>query len=72
MNYEQYYDICNFAQKYYEDNPAFLPTNNIRNNSRVRIKECNVIDDKFNALFYYEYIMNLIGIESTCLVLKKN
>lgn len=39
MNYEQYYDICNFAQKYYEDNPAFLPTNNIRDNSRKRIKK---------------------------------
>lgn len=29
MNYEEYYNICNFAQKFYEDDPEFLPTNNI-------------------------------------------
>lgn len=72
MNYEQYYDICNFSQKFYEDNPEFLPTNNICDNSRSKIKRCNVINDDFNALFYYEYIMYLIGIRLKCLTQKKN
>lgn len=61
MNHENYYDICDSAQKIYDKNPAFFPGNNILDGSRSRIRECNVIDDEFNALFYYEYIMYLIG-----------
>ena len=72
MKYENYYNICNFAQKLYEDNPEFLPTNNIVNISRAQIKRHNVIDERFNALFYYEYIMYLIGIRSKCFKHKKN
>lgn len=72
MKYKNYYNICNFSQKFYEDNPEFLPTNNIRNESRIKIKTYNVISDDFNALFYYEYIMYLIGIRSKCLTQKKN
>lgn len=72
MKYSNYYDICNFAQKFYEDNPEFLPINNILNIWRAQIKRHNVISDEFNALFYYEYIMYLIGICSKCLKRKKN
>ena len=72
MKYENYYDICNFAQKFYEDDPEFLPTNNIANIWRAQIKRHNVVSDDFNALFYYEYIMYLIGIRSKCLKQKKN
>ena len=72
MKYENYYNICNFAQKFYEDDPEFLPTNNIVNISRTQIKKHNVINDDFNALFYYEYIMYLIGIRSKCFKHKKN
>lgn len=39
----------------------FFPQNNILDGSISRIRECNVINDEFNALFYYEYIMYLIG-----------
>ena len=60
MKYENYYDICNFAQKIYEDYPILSPGKNIRDNARSRIRECNVVDEKFNALFYYEYVMYLI------------
>jgi len=31
MKYNDYYNICNFAQKFYEDYPILLPTNNITN-----------------------------------------
>ena len=72
MNYEEYYNICNFAQKFYEDYPILLPTNNIATMWRAQIKRHNVISDKFNALFYYEYIMYLIGICSECFKRKKN
>ena len=72
MKYENYYDICNFAQKFYEDDPEFLPTNNIANIWRAQIKRHNVVSDDFNALFYYEYIMYLIGVRSKCLKQKKN
>ena len=72
MNYEEYYNICNFAQKFYEDDPEFLPTNNILDIWRAQIKRHNVISNDFNALFYYEYIMYLIGIRSKCLKQKKN
>lgn len=72
MKYENYYTICNFSQKFYEDNPEFLPTNNILNIWRAQIKRHNVISDDFNALFYYEYIMYLIGIRSACFKHKKN
>lgn len=72
MNYEEYYNICNFAQKFYEDDPEFLPTNNILDIWRAQIKRHNVISDEFNALFYYEYIMYLIGVRSKCLKRKKN
>ena len=61
MNYENYYDICDSAQKIYDKNPSLFPANNICENVRNRIRECNVIDERFNALFYYEYIMYLIG-----------
>ena len=72
MKYENYYNICNFAQKFYEDDPKFLPTNNIADIWQARIKTYNVINDDFNALFYYEYIMYLIGIRSKCFKHKKN
>ena len=72
MNYEEYYNICNFAQKFYEDDPEFLPTNNIADIWRAQIKRHNVISDDFNALFYYEYIMYLTGIRSECFKRKKN
>lgn len=72
MNYEFYYNICDFAQKVYDRDPTFLPTNNITPDCRNKIRRYNVVDDRFNALFYYEYIMFLIGISSTCLKLKKN
>ena len=72
MKYENYYNICNFAQKFYEDDPEFLPTNNIVNISRAQIKKHNVINDDFNALFYYEYAMYVIGIRSKCFKHKKN
>lgn len=72
MNYEEYYNICNFAQKFYEDDPEFLPTNNILDIWRAQIKRHNIISDDFNALFYYEYIMYLIGIRSECFKRKKN
>lgn len=72
MNYEEYYNICNFAQKFYEDDPKFLPTNNILNIWKAQIKRHNVISDEFNALFYYEYIMYLIGIRLECFKRKKN
>lgn len=72
MKYNDYYNICNFAQKFYEDDPEFLPTNNIANICPAQIKRHNVISDDFNALFYYEYIMYLIGIRSKCFKLKKN
>lgn len=72
MKHSDYYNICNFAQKFYEDDPEFFPTNNIADIWRARIKTYNVISDEFNALFYYEYIMYLVGIDSKCLVLKKN
>lgn len=61
MNYENYYDICDSAQKIYEHNPAFFPGNNITNNAKTKMREFNVVDDRFNALFYYEYVMYLIG-----------
>lgn len=61
MNYENYYDICNSAQKIYDKNPAFFSGNNITNNAKIKMKKFNVIGDEFNALFYYEYIMYLIG-----------
>lgn len=61
MNYENYYDICNSAQKIYDKNPAFFPGNNITNNAKIKMRKFNVIGDEFNALFYYEYIMYLIG-----------
>lgn len=61
MNYENYYDICNSAQKIYDKNSAFLPGNNITNNAKIKMRKFNVIGDEFNALFYYEYIMYLIG-----------
>ena len=67
-----HYNINNFAQKFYEDDPEFLPTNNIANMWRAQIKRHNVISDEFNALFYYEYIMYLIGIRSKCFKHKKN
>lgn len=67
-----HYNINNFAQKFYEDDPIFLPTNNIANIWRAQIKRHNVISDKFNALFYYEYIMYLIRIRSKCFKHKKN
>lgn len=72
MKHKNYHDICDFSQKFYKQNPAFFPQNNILDGSRSRIRECNVINDEFNALFYYEYIMYLVGIDSKCLVLKKN
>lgn len=72
MKYSDYYNICNFAQKFYEGDPIFLPTNNIATLWRTQIKRHNVIGDEFNALFYYEYIMYLIGIRSICLKQKKN
>lgn len=31
MKDNDYYNICNFAQKFYEDYPILLPTNNIAN-----------------------------------------
>lgn len=31
MKYNDYCNICNFAQKFYENDPVFLPTNNIAN-----------------------------------------
>ena len=61
MNHENYYDICDSAQKIYDKNPAFFPENNIRNNAKTKMREFNVIGNEFNALFYYEYIMYLIG-----------
>lgn len=61
MKHRIYYDICEFAQKIYTGNPAFLPTNNIPEDWRYRIKTYNVIGDEFNYLFYYEYIIYLIG-----------
>lgn len=72
MKYNDYYNICNFAQKFYEDYPILLPTNNIITIWRAQIKRHNVISDEFNALFYYEYIMYLIGICSKCFKHKKN
>lgn len=72
MKYNDYYNICNFAQKFYEDDPEFLPTNNILDIWRAQIKRHNVISDDFNALFYYEYIMYLIRPDVQCLKLKKN
>lgn len=67
-----HYNINNFAQKFYEDDSEFLPTNNIATIWRAQIKKHNVISDEFNALFYYEYIMYLIGIRSKCFKHKKN
>ena len=61
MNYENYYDICNSAQKFYDKNLAFFPGNNITNNAKIKMRKFNVIGDEFNALFSYEYIMYLIG-----------
>lgn len=61
MKYSDYYNICNSAQKIYDKNPAFFPGNNITNNTKIKMKKFNVIGDEFNALFYYEYIMYLIG-----------
>lgn len=72
MKYNDYYNVCNFAQKFYEDDPEFLPTNNIANMWRTQIKRHRVISDDFNALFYYEYIIYLIGIRLECLKHKKN
>lgn len=72
MRHEDHCNICGFAQKFYDDNPTFLPTNNISDIWRARIKTYNVITDEFNSLFYYEYIMYLIGIRSECLKHKKN
>lgn len=72
MKDNNYYNICNFAQKFYEDNPEFLLTNNILDIWRAQIKRHNVISDEFNALFYYEYIMYLIGVRLKCLKHKKN
>ena len=72
MKHSDYYNICNFAQKFYENDPEFLPTNNIANIWRAQIKRHNVISDDFNALFYYEYIMYLIGIRLKCFKHKKN
>lgn len=72
MKYNDYYDICNFAQKFYEDNPEFSPKNNINTMWKDQIKRHYIISDDFNALFYYEYIMYLIGIRSKCLKQKKN
>ena len=60
MKYENYYNICDFAQKIYEYCPTLFPSNNISENARNRIRECNVVDERFNALFYYEYAMYLI------------
>ena len=37
-----------------------------------QIRRHYIISDDFNALFYYEYIMYLIGIRSKCLKQKKN
>lgn len=61
MNYENYYNICDSAQKIYEYCPSLSPANNISENAKDRIRECNVINERFNALFYYEYVMYLIG-----------
>ncbi len=61
MNYENYYNICDSAQKIYEYCPSLLPGNNISENAKDRVRECNVIGERFNALFYYEYLMYLIG-----------
>lgn len=61
MKHKNYYDICDSAQKIYDKNPAFFPGNNIRDNAKTKMREFNVIGDEFNALFYYEYIMYLIG-----------
>lgn len=72
MKYSEYYNICNFAQKFYEDDPEFLPTNNILDIWRAQIKRHNIISDELNALFYYEYIMYLIGVRSECFKRKKN
>ena len=72
MKDNDYYNICNFAQKFYKDDPALLPTNNIITIWRAQIKKHNVISDEFNVLFYYEYIMYLIGIRSECFKHKKN
>lgn len=62
MNHENHYDICNFAQKFYDYAPALLPTNNIADIWRAQIKRYNVVGDEFNSLFYYEYAIYLIGI----------
>lgn len=72
MKHSDYCNICNFAQKFYGDDPEFFPTNNIANMWRAQIKRHNVINDEFNALFYYEYIMYLVGIDSKCFKHKKN
>lgn len=60
MKHKNYYNICEFAQKVYTSDPALFPTNNIPKNWRSRIKAYNVIDDEFNSLFYYAYIIYLI------------
>lgn len=61
MKYENYYNICDYAQKIYEYCPSLLPTNNICENAKNIIRKYNVIGERFNALFYYEYLMYLIG-----------
>lgn len=61
MNYENYYNICDSAQKIYEYCLSLLPGKNISENAIYRIRKYNVIGERFNALFYYEYIMYLIG-----------
>ena len=60
MKYENYYNICDLAQKIYEYDPALNPGNNMSENTKNRLRECSVIDERFNALFYYEYVMYLI------------
>lgn len=38
MKDNDYYNICNFAQKFYKEDPALLPTNNIITIWRAQIK----------------------------------
>lgn len=60
MNYENYYNICDSAQKIYEYCPLLSSRNNICENAKNIIRKYNVIGERFNALFYYEYLMYLI------------
>lgn len=72
MKHNDYRDICDFAQNFYDENSLFLPAKNIPILWLVQIKRYDVINNKFNALFYYEYIMCLMGIHSKCFKHKKN